>query len=389
MEEYSRKENESDDELIFRICSDKNKIGSWEDVANILNDIMGKNYTESKFRKQFHYKMLNVNNNISEDDNYTKNLQIQKIELQKERQKLSDERTEFNKQIREQARKESFEDMIKRIVCENVEPIEWNGYKVDNEKLSNDMLIPISDIHCGIEIDEFFNVFNKDVLKDRLENYTKEILKIRELHGSENAYIVIGEVVSGIIHNNLRLQNNMDLMQSFQYVMTLISKMLIDLSPYFNMINIYNNLGNHSRISPKKEDSLIGENIDILIPFYLKAKLQNYKNIIVHENLVYKDIAMFTIRNKTIMSAHGQYDDLSKVVQNWTMMFKHTPDIVLLGHRHFNEVTTVYDTKIIQTGSIVGTDPYSISIRKIGKAEQNVAIIDKNGLVCTYDVRLS
>ena len=36
---YSRKENESDEELIYRVCSDKDLIGSWQDVADILNSV--------------------------------------------------------------------------------------------------------------------------------------------------------------------------------------------------------------------------------------------------------------------------------------------------------------------------------------------------------------
>ena len=37
--EYNRLENESDKDLINRICSEKDNIGSWQDVANIINNI--------------------------------------------------------------------------------------------------------------------------------------------------------------------------------------------------------------------------------------------------------------------------------------------------------------------------------------------------------------
>ena len=129
MEKYNRLDNETDEELIYRVCKDKDIIGSWNDVADILNNLLGTEYTESKFRKSYQAfnKMLEANQNkILDDDNYVKEIRLEKQELQKEKQKLSDERVEFNKQVREQARKESFEDMIKRIVCENVEPIDWN-----------------------------------------------------------------------------------------------------------------------------------------------------------------------------------------------------------------------------------------------------------------------
>ena len=38
--EYKRYENESDEELIYRIASDKDKLGSWQAVADILNKLL-------------------------------------------------------------------------------------------------------------------------------------------------------------------------------------------------------------------------------------------------------------------------------------------------------------------------------------------------------------
>ena len=41
---YKRFENESTDELIYRICQDKDKIGTWQDVANIINELTGDDF---------------------------------------------------------------------------------------------------------------------------------------------------------------------------------------------------------------------------------------------------------------------------------------------------------------------------------------------------------
>ena len=69
-------------------------------------------------------------------------------------------------------------------------------------------------------------------------------------------------------------------------------------------------------------------------------------------------------------------------------MFGIKPDIVLLGHRHTNGMTTVYDTKVLESGSICGADQYAMSIRKCNRPEQTVSIIDETGLVCLYDIQL-
>ena len=160
--------------------------------------------------------------------------------------------------------------MIKKIVATNVPQIDLSPI-ADKQITSNnnDLIVHLTDIHTGIEIDNFKNQFNEEILKQRLQHYVEQIIAIQNTHQSENCYIIIGEVLSGIIHNELRIQNNMDMMQQFKYVCELITQMILVLRPHFDNIYVYVTEGNHSRISPKKEDSLKGENMDILVPFYL------------------------------------------------------------------------------------------------------------------------
>lgn len=360
----------------------------WQDIADFRSDYNGESEHRDTIRKgsKLLYEYLDAgwvheptSMSISESDEI--------IRLKKERQKLSDARVEYNRQIRQEARKESYSEMIKRIICENVEPTDLKvQYHTFNS--NTDLLVHLTDIHTGIEINNWNNIFNQDILKERIEKFTSEILKIRDLHKSENCYLVIGEILSGIIHNNLRLQNNMDLMTQFKYVSELISAMLIKIANHFDHIYVYVTPGNHSRISPKKEDSLDGENMDVLLPFYLKAKLQNINNIDICENNIDPEIAMFNIRGNNVFASHGHKDNPASVVQNFTMMFGIKPDIVLLGHRHLNGLTTVYNAKVIESGCCSGTDQYAMSIRKTNRPEQTISVVGQDGLVCLYDIQL-
>mgnify|MGYP002562504847 FL=1 len=336
-----------------------------------------------KMRSEYEkYKNGLNNETLSQDE-----LDVKIQNMRKEKIKLSDARVEYNRLIRQEARKESYADMVKRIICENVKPINIPvHYTLFNS--STDLLCHLTDVHCGIEIHNWKNDFDEDILKKRIEKFTSDILDIRGMHKSENCYLVIGEILSGIIHNNLRLQNNMDLMKQFKYVSELISAMLLRMANNFNHIYVYITPGNHSRISPKKEEALDGENMDILLPFYLKARMQNVKNITICDNTIEPEIAMFNIRGNNVFAAHGHKDSPSNVVQNFTMMFGIKPQIVLLGHRHTNSMETVYDTKVIQSGCVSGADAYAMSIRKTNKPEQTVSVIGDNGLICLYDIQL-
>lgn len=374
-------------DLLKRKKTDENL--EWQDVADFRSEFNGDLEHRDTVRKgsKLLYEYIDagwVNEPVA-IENDADNAEL--IKMRKEKIKLSDARVEYNRLIRQEARKESYADMVKRIICENVEPINIPvHYTLFNS--STDLLVHLTDIHTGIEIHNWKNDFDEDILKKRIEKFTSDILDIRGMHESENCYLVIGEILSGIIHNNLRLQNNMDLMEQFKYVSELISAMLIRLANHFNHIYVYTTPGNHSRISPKKEDALDGENMDILLPFYLKARMQNIENITICDNTIEPEIAMFNIRGNNVFAAHGHKDSPSNVVQNFTMMFNIKPDIVLLGHRHTNGLTTVYDTKVIESGCCSGSDNYAVSIRKVNKPEQTVSIIGKNGLICLYDIQL-
>lgn len=360
----------------------------WQDVADFRSEYVGDLEHRDTVRKgsKLLYEYIDAGwVNEPTEDKASDSSEL--IAMRKERIKLSDARVDYNRLIRQEARKESYADMVKNIICQNVEPINIPvHYTLFNS--STDLLCHLTDIHTGIEIHNWKNDFDEDVLKHRIEKFTSDILDIRGQHDSENCYLVIGEILSGLIHSNLRLQNNMDLMEQFKYISELISAMLTRIANHFNHIYVYVTPGNHSRVFPKKEESLDGENMDVLLPFYLKARLQNIENISICDNNIEPEIAMFNIRGNNVFAAHGHKDSPSNVVQNFTMMFRIKPDIVLLGHRHTNGLTTVYDTKVIESGCVSGSDMYAMSIRKTNRPEQTVSVIGEDGLICLYDIKL-
>lgn len=391
-QKYSRLPNESDEELIYRICALKGADGieTWEKCADVLNELTNQEYTSSKYRKQYQsfVKMFDANaSRFSQSDDAVAELKVERYELEKERQKVSDERTELRRLIREASRRESYVDLVKRVMSETVEPIKFDEYNCvyGNE---SDLIVHLTDLHTGIEIDNFTNKFNEDVLVERVAKFTNKIISVADRHNSTNCHIIIGELVSGIIHNSLRIENNLDLMEQFKLASEVISSMVLKLTPHFNEIHIYVTEGNHSRIFQNKEDSLVGENMDVLLPWYLKARMQNFTSVKVHDNDFVKDIAMFKVRNELVMASHGDKDSPNSVVQNYTLLFGQQPDLIYLGHRHTNGLVTAYDTKIIQSGCVSGTDSYALSKRLNNRPEQTISVITDDGLDCIYDVKL-
>lgn len=390
--DYKRHENEGVLEYEYRICGCKDQIGTWQDVADLLNEQLNQEYTESKYRKQYQEmsKIVTIKPQITCDESeLLEEIKEQRRLLEKAKIQMRDERNEVSRLYRENARRESFSDMIKRCI-EGYEPAGFTCFRFDaSNSDTTEMIVPISDLHFGVNINNMYNTYNKDIASDRLSRYLGKVLEIARRHNTENVSVVLlGDQISGLIHTSLRLENNENVIKQTMDAAELISNYIYTMSPHFKRVSVYSVSGNHSRLQPEKALNQKGEDLDKFIPFYVKAKLQNCDNVTVYDNTIDESIASFVCKNMLVYAVHGDRDSIGNVVQKLTMMTGSKPDIVYMGHLHTNQYMTVYDTKVIQSGCISGSDSYCMDNRLRNKPEQAVSVIGDNGLECVYDVTI-
>lgn len=325
-----------------------------------------------------------------DSDKYLEELKELRRELQKEKQKIRDERTDYQKTVREAARQEEFIEIIENTFKKNIEPLGYKpSPKVDSD---NDMVVCLSDMHAGMEVKNWWNSFNIDILKERLHKYLDSIIEIQSLHKCKECKLVLGgDEISGIIHTSLRVQNNEDVIQQLKLVIEFIGEFIIELQNHFEKIDVYGVAGNHSRIMPNKEDSLNGENLEEMLLYCLDLKFKNNPNVEICEYARIDNTicCMKTRGGKLFYIVHGDKDSVGNVVQNLTLMTGIKPDGIIMGHRHHNALETVHGVKVIQCGCVVGADDYCIDRRITGKPEQVCFITNNTDAVkCLYDVTL-
>lgn len=170
---YKRFENETDEELIYRICEDKDQIGSWNDVANIINELTGNDFGESTYRKKFQAfkKMLNANQSkFVDSDAQLKEIETQKRELERKKIQFRDERNAWQKQNFADARVEEKLDKLELELTSlgRTNFDEHNNFLIDSD---NDMLIILSDLHIGQTFDSIFGNIIQILQKTGLTNY--------------------------------------------------------------------------------------------------------------------------------------------------------------------------------------------------------------------------
>lgn len=368
------------------------------DYTELAPYIYGKEYAPDVCRRlmygsRFTLDLLNSESekNIKQDSSdIMAELDLKKIELQKERQKMFDQRIALNKLIRERSRQEELNDIIKEAVSLGDLPVlASDDMACTYEYANNDLLISLNDIHYGAVVDNYWAKYNPDICRDMFSKYINEVKKIANTHRSENCYVFCnGDAISGNIHYSIAVTNKENVINQVIGVSELISEFLFQLSTIFKDVYFVSVAGNHSRLNPNKDSTLNAERLDDLVEWYASARLQNSPNVHIGagekiDNTMY----LLDIRGKTYCGIHGDYDATPTSVQSLQTMAQRPVYAILSGHLHHNKTDIIQGIKTVMAGSFLGMDDFCVQKRIYGSPEQMVCVCDDTGIVCHYDIK--
>lgn len=394
----TRKETENEFQYLWRIgqAKDSGLLDlDWNGIADLMNKYFGdpdKPYSEAAWRKPYQmakkFLEAGVFNKLSEDE-YFKELRIQKQEIQKEKRKLYDERLDINRRLREEARLEAtiekLEEMLSNVASDRYmtySPIVSNG--------ENDMIVCLSDLHIGATYYGFDGMYDSLIAKERLEKYLSEIIEIQKTHNAENCVcLLLGDLISGSIHKTISVTNKENVIEQVKLACEYISDFVYELGKHFKTVELRGVSGNHSRLEDK-EDALLGERLDTLILWFIKSMLKNVKNISVIDEDIDDTLSTFFVKDKLYFGVHGDFDSTSDTsISKLILWAKMTPYCVVCGHKHYPAMTDVSGIKIVQSGSLGGSgDEYTRQKRLTGKPSQTVLVVNDEGIKCCYPIEL-
>lgn len=389
---YKRFENETDEELIYRITGEKEQIGSWQAVADILNELLGTEYTESKFRKQRQAfdKMLAANQSkFIDSDTQLREIEIQKRELERRKIQFRDERNAWQKQNYIDARVEQKLDLLEEKLLEQGRS-NFDIHENVNISSDNDILVILSDFHIGQCFSSVWGEYNSDIAQKRLNQLLNEVISIQKLHNSEKCYVSLqGDMLSGNIHKTIQVTNRENVIEQIKIATELISSFCYELTKYFSVVFLSSVVGNHTRMD-KKEESLHDERLDDIITWGIGLSLKHIDNFHILKRMIDNGIADMDIRGKTYIAVHGDFDGYNKTgVSNLCMYLGFIPYAITYGHLHTCAVDETNGVKMIRGGSLAGSgDSYTIEKRLSGKPSQMVCVCNKRGVMCYYPIEL-
>lgn len=364
------------------------------DYSEIAEMVYGQPYSSDVARRMMYGSrrtlelMDEENLSAASDAGIMSEIEQKIIELRIERQKFYDQRAAFNKVIRERSRQEELNDILMDSIRNgNLVALDYTpGYV---EASDNDLIVSLNDIHYGIDINNAWNVYNPDVCRQMMRKYLDEVLRIAEVHGSENCYVCNnGDSISGKIHTTIQIANKENVIDQVKGVSELIAGFLAELSPHFKTVRYTSVAGNHSRLDTK-ENAPIDERMDDLIEWYLAARLQDFENIeIGYGDKIDPTMYLLDVRGKTYCGVHGDFDGSPTKIAALQALARRQLYAVLCGHLHHLKIEEIQGVLTVMSGSFIGIDNHCIQMRLYSEPSQTVCVCDKDGIRCTYNVKL-
>ena len=355
---------------------------TWSQVTALINKKTGNNLTDRSYRRLMEDYQLSDDSSSESTDDFTDEL----LELNKERVLISD----YNNQIKSLYRRIAREDTIRELgidaareIAKNY-PIKLTEHYIDN--YDKNAILLLSDWHYGMEFDIYNNKFSTDECKKRVDNLLNNVINDITKFKIKTLYVVnLGDLISGRIHLQLRINSRIDVLTQVMEVCEILSQFLVVLSKYVD-IKYCSTDDNHSRLDPLKENNLELENLTRIIDYFLQERLKNNR-VEFLSNTVDASICTFSINGFNYLGVHGHKDKPKDFIEKLSTMTKTHYDAMFSAHLHHFYSNESSETLHIGNGSLMGTDDFALGLRFTSKASQTLIIVSDDN-PCEYVHRI-
>ena len=368
----------SNEEYLKQLYLNKSKLGlSWRDIADKMNCLEDKNYSEDRYRKMCKkFSEEEFIENSVEEETVDK-----KLELYYATQAFKDERSQLNTIYRQISRENEIKNIAiecAKIIAES-NPFEFKEEVIDVES-EKEAILQISDWHYGIEIDNCFNRYNPEICKSRLVTLLSEVINYCSANKVKKINVVnLGDMISGRIHSQIRIENKEDVISQVINVSELIANFLLALSKRY-VVDYYDCLDNHSRIEPNKKESLRLESLARITNWFLEYRFENNTRVNIKKNKYSDDIILFDVLGHTVAGVHGDLDSQKTVIKNLQTFTGNQIDLVCTAHMHHFSSNDENDCMLICNPSLMGMDSFAESKRLYSKPAQNLIIATRDNV---------
>lgn len=329
------------------------------------------------------------------NDEYLQKVTEKERSIQLERIKLQDEKREYNNWLREQAREEAFEEKVIAAIKEYL-PRPAKIETIQPETSNRCGVLNFADCHFGKDFkiyglnDEIVNEYNPDVFYNRMDIMLAETIRIVEKEGFQSIKILnLGDSLDGFLRHSQIWTLKYGVVDSAIIFGNYIGNWLLELSKHV-AIEYHDTFGNHGecRLLDGRKGEHSNDNIEKVVRnciMLINRENENLKVIYNKTGFIFTEAAGFTL-----LGIHGEVANLEHALKEYSDVYGVSIDYIIVGHKHHHHYDNCGVRKgIIGVGSIVGSDDFSVKIRKTADASALFTIFEEGkGKVMEYTIIL-
>ena len=408
MVNLKKEDNENTNEYIWRMCDYKDK-GlldlNWEQVGELINkELFGSDEelyrTSSAYRKPYQYAKDFYDDVFKKrmylDDNEAiKKMDDLKRDIQKERIKLNTTRVEYNKWLRENARDELIIEEICKSIS-NLSPLEKPAY-IQNKYSTKEYCLVFGDEHYGTEFEltdllgNVINSYSPEIFEKRMWDLFYQVIDIikKEDINTLNVYSM-GDFSDGCLRVSQLMKLRYGVIDGTIKYANFISNWLNELTKYVR-IRFQMTDGNHTelRMLGQPKGTFVEDNMGKIVKEFIKIRLEDNNNFTFIENptgYIYDNLA-----GNIILGIHGETRSLEKTLKDLSAIYNTQIKYLFAGHLHHSKLEEIgVNSEVINIPSIIGIDPYALSLNKTSNASAKLFIFEEGkGRTCEYTFKLN
>lgn len=408
MVNLKKEDNENTNEYIWRMCDYKDK-GlldlNWEQVGELINkELFGSDEelyrTSSAYRKPYQYAKdfyddVFKKRMYSDDNEAIKKMDDLKRDIQKERIKLNTTRVEYNKWLRENARDELIVEEICKSIS-NLSPLEKPAY-IQNKYSTKEYCLVFGDEHYGTEFEltdllgNVINSYSPEIFEKRMWDLFYQVIDIikKEDINTLNVYSM-GDFSDGCLRVSQLMKLRYGVIDGTIKYANFISNWLNELTKYVR-IRFQMTDGNHTelRMLGQPKGTFVEDNMGKIVKEFIKIRLEDNNNFTFIENptgYIYDNLA-----GNIILGIHGETRSLEKTLKDLSAIYNTQIKYLFAGHLHHSKLEEIgINSEVINIPSIIGVDPYALSLNKTSNASAKLFIFEEGkGRTCEYTFKLN
>lgn len=407
-----RQSNETHFDYVKRLTENRKEYDlSYSEWASLITN--GASYSNDNCRKFFYLvvpllealeedfeskSMPTLELNESEDLNdLILELETKKLELQKERVKIQTLKSELNKAVREEGRKELFYEQLLEEVRKHPLPVRsFTPYPLP-QSTNKEYIQLISDIHYGASFDVGVNTYSPEICQQRFERLAQETFELADKEGFNHLIVAnAGDSIQSVIRLSDVKLNSLTVVQQIMGISRLIADYLNELSSRMTVKYIHTIQANHSdfRLLGSKKPLELNEDVELLIGNWVKDLLVNNPRVevIIAEDTVHHE----EICGYHVGFLHGQeVKNFEAFVRDISFHHKRQYSYIFMGHiHHLRNITvgmgeTGEAVQIMSAPSMVGSCHYSQKLMKSSPAGALLLCFEEDrGKTLTYEITL-